>query len=246
VQWLLLRLGIRSAINGSRKVKAYGKPGETYRLCYSVRIQGAASQAQFLRSVGCHGQRGECINRALEILDGIKENPNVDLIPWPVVGKIRDELAGSELGVVALAEKMGEVYNGSYFLGNEMRQRRFSRKRLALIGQVLGSEELSNIASSDLFWDEVVEISALGEQPTFDCTIEDHHNFIADGIVAHNSIEADADTIILLYRDEVYSPDSPDRGTAEVIVAKNRNGPTGVVHLAWLAAYTKFASMARM
>jgi replicative DNA helicase len=60
------------------------------------------------------------------------------------------------------------------------------------------------------------------------------------------SIEADADAIIFLYRDEVYSPDSPDRGIAEVIVAKNRNGPTGVVKLSWLAAYTKFASMARM
>jgi replicative DNA helicase len=60
------------------------------------------------------------------------------------------------------------------------------------------------------------------------------------------SIEADADAVLLLYRDEIYSPDSPDRGTAEVIVAKNRNGPTGTVKLAWLASITKFASMARI
>jgi replicative DNA helicase len=43
----------------------------------------------------------------------------------------------------------------------------------------------------------------------------------------------------------VYRPDSPDRGVAEVIVAKHRNGPQGTVRLAWLDSYTKFANMAR-
>jgi replicative DNA helicase len=60
------------------------------------------------------------------------------------------------------------------------------------------------------------------------------------------SIEQDADVVTFLYRDEVYDPDSPDRGTAEVIVAKHRNGPTATVRLAWLANYTRFADMARL
>jgi replicative DNA helicase len=59
------------------------------------------------------------------------------------------------------------------------------------------------------------------------------------------SLEQDADIVLFLYRDEVYNPDSQDRGTAEVAVAKHRNGPVGKVRLAWLDHYTKFANMAR-
>src|SRR5207248_6997266 len=59
------------------------------------------------------------------------------------------------------------------------------------------------------------------------------------------SLEQDADVVLFLYRDEVYNPETPDRGTAEVIVSKHRSGPTGKVRLAWLDQYTKFANMAR-
>ena len=59
------------------------------------------------------------------------------------------------------------------------------------------------------------------------------------------SIEQDADVVAFLYRDEVYNAESPDIGTAEIIIAKHRNGPTGTVRLAWLSNYTRFANMAR-
>jgi len=59
------------------------------------------------------------------------------------------------------------------------------------------------------------------------------------------SIEQDADMVMFLYRDEYYNPDSDDKGIAEVIIGKHRNGPTGKVQLAWLEQYTKFASLAR-
>jgi replicative DNA helicase len=60
------------------------------------------------------------------------------------------------------------------------------------------------------------------------------------------SLEQDADVVMFLYRDEVYNPESADRGTAEVIVSKHRNGPTGVCNLAFLGQYTRFANMARV
>jgi len=59
------------------------------------------------------------------------------------------------------------------------------------------------------------------------------------------SIEQDADVVIFLYRDEVYNADSPDKGQAEVIVSKHRNGPTGVCRLAFVDYCTLFANMAR-
>jgi replicative DNA helicase len=60
------------------------------------------------------------------------------------------------------------------------------------------------------------------------------------------ALEQDADVVMFLYRDEVYNHESPDRGTAEVIVSKHRSGPTGVTQLAFLDHYTKFANMARV
>lgn len=60
------------------------------------------------------------------------------------------------------------------------------------------------------------------------------------------SLEQDADVVMFIYRDELYNPDSPDRGTAEVIVAKHRNGPTGVTQLAFLDHYARFVNMARV
>jgi replicative DNA helicase len=59
------------------------------------------------------------------------------------------------------------------------------------------------------------------------------------------SIEQDADVVCFIYRDEAYNPESDQRGTAEIIVAKHRNGPTGVARLAFLDHLTKFANMAR-
>ena len=60
----------------------------------------------------------------------------------------------------------------------------------------------------------------------------------------HNSLEQDADVVIFIYRDEMYDPETQDRGTAEVIIAKHRSGPVGTVYLAFLNNYTLFANMA--
>jgi replicative DNA helicase len=59
------------------------------------------------------------------------------------------------------------------------------------------------------------------------------------------SLEQDADVVMFLYRDEVYNRDSPDKGAAEVIVAKHRSGPTGIVRLVFNGAYTRFDNAAR-
>ena len=58
------------------------------------------------------------------------------------------------------------------------------------------------------------------------------------------AIEQDADVILFIYRDEVYHPDSPDKGSAEVIIGKQRNGPIGSVTLAFQGQYTKFENFA--
>ncbi|HEX3425601.1 MAG TPA: replicative DNA helicase [Acidimicrobiales bacterium] len=204
VQQLLLRFGIRSTIGSAKKRRVDStKDGiQYYREGYSVRIPGAANQAHFLRTVGCHARRGACIPEALAILGSIKES--------------------------------------------RTRQRRYSRSRLLRMARLLKSRQLEDFATSDLYWDKIIEITFVGDQPTFDATVEGTHNFVADGIISHNSLEQDADVVMFLYRDEVYNPESQDRGTAELIISKHRNGPTGITRLAFLDHYTRFANMARV
>ncbi|MDP9067665.1 MAG: replicative DNA helicase [Actinomycetota bacterium] len=72
----------------------------------------------------------------------------------------------------------------------------------------------------------------------------DKRPFLGD-LRESGSIEQDSDMVMFIYRDEVYNPDSPNKGEAELIVAKHRNGPTGTVRLAFMNQYTKFASIAK-
>jgi replicative DNA helicase len=60
------------------------------------------------------------------------------------------------------------------------------------------------------------------------------------------SIEQDADVVMFIYRDDVYNKESTDRGQAEIIVSKHRNGPVGTVRVAFLEQFTRFANMARV
>ena len=59
------------------------------------------------------------------------------------------------------------------------------------------------------------------------------------------AIEQDADVCMFIYREDYYIPDTEDKNIAEIIIAKQRNGPVGTVHLAWLGEYTKFANLSR-
>ncbi len=106
-------------------------------------------------------------------------------------------------------------------------------------------EEVAVVLQEELVWDPVVSISELGDpQPVYDIEMPRHHNFVANGLLVHNSIEQDADLVMMLYRPEYYDPNTNDRGIAEVIIAKHRNGPTGTVRLLFENQYTQFRNLA--
>ncbi len=98
---------------------------------------------------------------------------------------------------------------------------------------VLDRVDLDVHAVNDVLWDEIVAIEPDGEEQVYDATVVGGHNFVANGIAVHNSIEQDADMVILLHREDMYEKESPRAGEADFIVAKHRNGPTDTITVAF-------------
>jgi replicative DNA helicase len=233
VQDLLVRLDIRARLRTVDHKN--GRRG------YTVDISGRDDQLRFGEVVGIHGPRGRLLEAALVGLRSKRSNPNVDTVPKQIWDYVRSKvLPHHQVTARELAARLGMQYCGSTLYKHSV-----SRARMRRLAVALPDRFLSDLAESDVMWDEVKSITPLGPQPVYDATVFESHNFLANGIVVENSLEQDSDVVIFLYRDEIYNPDSDQRGTAEVIVAKHRNGPTGTTRLAFLDTYTKFANMAR-
>ncbi len=97
--------------------------------------------------------------------------------------------------------------------------------------------------ASDVTWDEIVAIEPDGEAEVYDLTVGGVHNFTANGVTVHNSIEQDADIVMFIYREDVYNPDTERKNIADIIVAKHRNGPVGQVSLYFQAAQTRYRDL---
>jgi replicative DNA helicase len=232
---LLLRLGIVARVGTANK--------KGYRQSFHVRISGADSQRLFLSVVGAFGPRVPGAARLTKLLAETKSNTNVDTLPDEIFGDIRRSMRAVGLSHRKMASLRGTAYGGSAHFN-------FAPSRAVVLdyAERLNDEALRVAATSDLFWDRVVALEPAGEQEVFDLTVPGPASWLADGIVSHNSgaLEQDADVVILIYRDDVYNkdPNSPDAGTAELILAKQRNGPTGTVKLAFLREQTRFANLA--
>lgn len=96
-------------------------------------------------------------------------------------------------------------------------------------------------------WQSIEEMSACGRRMVYDLSVPGPANWIANGIVSHNSgaIEQDADMVMLLFREEYYTPTEDNAGLAELIVAKNRNGATGTVLLRFTQEVMRFENAVR-
>ncbi len=228
---LLMRFNVMT------RVKELLKDG--YRPCYHLLVYGAENQLRFLDDVGVQGARAVMAEAARQKLAAIKGNTNLDTIPREVWERVRSVLAERQMTHREFAAALGTQYCGS-----TMWRRAPSRDRLSRVATVLGDAELEMVATNDVFWDEIASVESLGEQPVYDATVLGTHNFVANGICLHNSIEQDSDVVILLHREDAYERESPRAGEADLIVAKHRNGPTTTVTVAFQGHYSRFVDMA--
>jgi replicative DNA helicase len=118
---------------------------------------------------------------------------------------------------------------------------------LRTYAKLLDDPDLTAMTDDDLYWDEVTAIEPGGREEVFDLTVPGPANWLADGLVSHNSgaIEQDADLVMFIYRDEYYDPHSEKQGIAEILVGKQRNGPVGSLELQFHSAHVRFNDLAR-
>jgi len=144
---------------------------------------------------------------------------------------------------ITTRQMMADIH--TRYCGTRLYNQYVSRARAARVAQVIHSEQLLKLSQSDVYWDEVVAVESSDITEVYDLTIEKYHNFIAEDIYVHNSIEQDADVVAFIFREEQYNRTDENEGKAEIIVAKQRNGPTGMVELAFLKQFTRFENMWR-
>jgi replicative DNA helicase len=226
---LLLRFNVFTRIKRART------SGD--RVWWHLQVEGREDQLRFLDKVGAYGRHADAAKALAAQLRGTETAP--DTGADEVWLRVRDVLAGpqpSHADLASTPDPHGPMATLQVASGDST--------RLSKVADVLEEADLEVQATNDVRWDAIVSIEPLGERPVYDATVMGLHNFVVEGIGAHNSLEQDADMVVLLHRDDVYERESTRPGEADLIVAKHRNGPTRDITVAFQGHYSRFVDMA--
>ncbi|GAA2159036.1 replicative DNA helicase [Humibacillus xanthopallidus] len=190
---------------------------------WELDVKGVDDQRRFLQEVAVHTEKSAAAKALLQIVRERSES---------VVPEAEPVLSRSARRVSIRPEDFPEGVVGVDGLSLER------------LDELFNSLDLDLEASNDVLWDTIVDVEPDGVEEVFDATVLGTHNFIANGIAVHNSIEQDADIVILLHREAAYEKDSPREGEADLIVAKHRNGPTDTIVVAFQGHFSRFTNMA--
>lgn len=233
VQSLLLRLGINA-------LQARRPQGTKGRDQYHVIVSGKHDIDQFFNEIGSIGINKTAHQESIIAHTASRTaNTNRDVIPR----EVWRQYAVPAMQTLGLTTRQMQAELGNTYCGTGLYKQNMSRNRTARLANVVMSNELRYLAHSDVYWDEIVGIEPDGEEEVYDLTVEGLHNFVANNIVVHNSIEQDADIVMFIYREELYDKETDKKGIAEIHIAKHRNGPVGVVPMRFDAATTKFSDL---
>ena len=175
IQHLLLRFGIIASLK-SRLVKYKSD----HRQVWQLDITDAQSIKNFIDEIGIFG-KDKAVTAVREAISKKRYQTNRDLIPLEIWQELKQ--AKGEESWVALAKRSGIKGYSNIHVG----KRKLSRERLFKLAYALDNIALQNIATSEIYWDEIVSIEAIGKQQVYDLTIPETHNFVANDICVHNT-----------------------------------------------------------
>jgi replicative DNA helicase len=228
---VLLRFGISTRLGDS------GVPSDPGGVSvgtpeWALSIEGLDDQRRFLGEIGVHG--ADSLD-AMMLLDAVRAasapKASAEIASQRVWSSVHEVLS------LEVAER--DLVGAGVGTTSGVR-----RQPMGRVAELLDAADLDVEAVNDLLWDVVAAVEPAGVEQVFDATVIGTHNFIADGIAVHNSIEQDADMVILLHREDAYERESPRAGEADFIVAKHRNGPTDTITVAFQGHYSRFVDMA--
>ncbi len=175
VQHLLLRFGIIASLR-SRQVLYRGER----RPVWQLDITDSRAIRAFAREIGIFSKEA-ALDRANQVASGKRYQTNRDLIP---IG-VWDRIAAAKRGAswASLSRQLGHGEGADLHVGSRMP----SRARLARFAAALDDEGLADLASSDVYWDEIVSIEPMGMKQVYDLTIPETHNFVANDVCVHNT-----------------------------------------------------------
>jgi len=228
VRDLLLRFGIVAQISTGYMSKKATVP--LYRVC----IEDAAHLDAFCRLIGIEGQKSALVDQCRDELAQRRRKPQVDRLPYDITvrlwrAKRAARLSWRELGFRLQTGKT------------------LDRPTATALAERLRASDVAELASSDILWDRVTGISPCGREAVYDLVMPGTHNFLANGLVVHNSgeLEQVADLVLFIYREEYYNENTEKKNIAEIIVAKHRNGPTGTIELYFNREHSRFSGLER-
>ncbi len=186
VQMLLLRLGLVARV-ASKLLRYRYKGVLRERPAYTVHLVGDQSVRTFVARLGPHMiGRGDQVAAYRAYLDSVAPATSKDTIPPGVRAMVDDHRRAARLGWRELEAQSG-VSMREFATRSSTRKQGFRRATIARLASFFESQRLREVAESDIYWDRVESIEPAGVGDVYDLTVDHNHNFVADGLIVHNS-----------------------------------------------------------
>jgi len=225
VQALLLRLRIVAGVHR----KLFNYRGQQ-RQGFTVHLVGDGAIETFLERVAPH-----CIAREAQIaqlrryISGVERFSSKDTIPPEIRRWVAEERVARGWRWKDLEGASGACMRE--FTGNGSNNKRgFCRSTIARLARALQSKRLREVADSDVYWDRIAGIEDRGTEETYDLTVEEDHNFVADGLIVHNSHSAAYG--LITYQTAWLKAHHPVEFMAALLTSEKDNTDKVVAHIA--------------